>query len=331
MMRQLSFATAEHLSKKRVTRREKFLGEMDKVVPWSALIETVQPHYFSAKRGRPPIGLARMLRLYFVQQWYSLSDEALEDAVSDSAAIRNFVGIDLGREPAPDATTVLKFRRLLEDKDLTKALFERINKHLTDKGLLMREGTMVDATIIAAPPSTKNKDGARDPEMRQTKKGNNWYFGMKAHTGCDVVSGVVHSLSTTSANASDVAHAHEVLHGQEKDVFADAGYTGVGKREEVAKAQAEGKIRDDVQWHVAAKRSVIGKMAEGTIKELTKALEHVKAQVRARVEHPYHVVKNLFGHKKARYKGLAKNTVQLYTLFGLANLVIVKRKLMAIG
>jgi transposase, IS5 family len=252
----------------------------------------------------------------------------VEDAIYDSQSMREFVGIDLARESAPDATTLLKFRRLLEEHQLTAKLFEGINAHLTERGLLLREGTMVDATIIAAPPSTKNKAHARDPEMHQTKKGNEWHFGMKAHTGVDADSGLVHSVHVTAANESDVAHAHEVLHGQEAVVFVDAGYTGVAKREEVVQAQAEGRIRSDIEWNVAQRRSKITKMAEGSLKVLTKALERVKAQIRARVEHPYHVVKNLFHYKKARYKGLAKNAAQMHSLFGLANLMIARKKLL---
>ena len=327
--KQMSFASLEFAHKKRVTRREKFFAEMEQVVPWTQLEGLIEPMYPSSGRvGRQPIGVPRMLRMYFLQQWFGLADEALEDAIYDSQAMREFVGIDLGRESVPDATTLLKFRRLLEEHKLTAKLFEGINAHLAERGLLLREGTMVDATIIAAPPSTKNKEHARDPEMHQTKKGNEWHFGMKAHIGADADSGLVHSLHTTAANESDVAHTHRVLHGQESMAFVDAGYTGVDKRPEVVKAQAEGKIRDDIEWNVAQRRSKITKMAEGTLKTLTKALERVKAQIRARVEHPFHVVKNLFHYKKTRYKGLAKNEAQLYSLFGLANLVIAKKRLL---
>ena len=291
-----------------------------------------EPVYPTGGRvGRQPIGVPRMLRMYFLQQWFGLADEAVEDALYDSHAMREFVGIDLSRESVPDATTLLKFRRLLEEHQLTAALFAGINAHLAERGLLLREGTMVDATIIAAPPSTKNEAKARDPEMHQTKKGNEWHFGMKAHIGADAHSGLVHSLHATAANDSDVAHAHQVLHGQEAMAFMDAGYTGVEKRDEIAQAQAEGKIRGDIEWNVAARRSKINKMAQGPLKDLIKAVEHVKAQIRARVEHPFHVVKNLFQHKKVRYKGLAKNEAQLYSLFGLANLVIAKKTLLAMA
>ena len=328
--KQLSFASYEFAQKKRVTRREKFLGEMEQVVPWARLEALIEPVYPSSGRvGRPPIGVARMLRMYFLQQWFGLADEALEDAIYDSHAMREFVGIDLSRESVPDATTLLKFRRLLEEHRLTAALFEGINTHLAERGLLLREGTMVDATIIAAPPSTKNEDRARDPEMHQTKKGNEWHFGMKAHIGADADSGLVHSLHVTPANESDVAHAHEVLHGDETQVFVDAGYIGVEKRPEILQAQGDGEIRSAIEWNVAARRSKLNTMPEGPLKTLRKSLERVKAQIRARVEHPFHVVKNLFHYKKVRYKGLAKNGAQLYSLFGLANLAMAKSRLLA--
>jgi len=328
-MKQISFSSAEYAAKKRQTRREKFLGEMECVVPWPRLIALIEPHYpRSGRVGRPPIGVSRMLRMYFLQQWYSLSDEGLEDAIYDSQSMREFVGIDLAREQVPDATTLLKFRRKLEDNKLTEAMFEEINAHLCERGLLMREGTLVDATIIAAPPSTKNKDNARDPEMHQTKKGNQWHFGMKAHIGVDADSGLVHSVHATAANESDVAHTHEVLHGEEQRVHLDAGYTGVDKRTEITQAQAEGDIRSDIEWHVAIKRGLIKAMPEGALKELTVMLERKKAQIRSRVEHPFHVVKNLFHYKKVSYRGLFKNGARLFTQFALANLVLAKRALL---
>ena len=330
-MSQFSFASSEYAMKKKRTRREKFLTEMDRIVPWARLIAVIEPLYPTSGRvGRQPIGVARMLRMYCLQQWYGLADEALEDALYDSQALRDFVGIDLSRQSVPDATTLLKFRRLLQDNDLTRALFDEINAHLGEQGLLMRAGTIVDATIIAAPSSTKNEGNTRDPEMHQTKKGNQWYFGMKAHIGVDAESGLVHSLVATPANAGDVTQAQHLLHGEETDVFADASYSGVHKREEVVQAQADGRINDDLTWHVAMKRGKLKAMAEGRYKDLITALERTKAQVRARVEHPFHVVKNLFRHKKARYKGLAKNESQLFSLFGLANIVIAKRRLLAL-
>ena len=320
-MNQRSFASAEYAMKKKRTRREKFLADMERVVPWSRLIAVIEPLYPTSGRvGRQPIGVPRMLRMYCLQQWYGLADEALEDALYDSQAMREFVSIDLAREQVPDATTLLKFRRLLLDNDLTKALFEEINAHLAEQGLLMRAGTIVDATIIAAPSSTKNEGNTRDPEMHQTKKGNAWHFGMKAHIGVDAESGLVHTVVGTAANVNDVTQAGALLHGQESVAFGDAGYRGVHKREE---AQCP-------QWHVAmqpGKRRQLD-LTRKWARLLDKA-EQLKASVRAKVEHPFHVIKNLFRHKKTRYKGLAKNEAQLFSLFGLANLVIAKRSLLA--
>jgi len=319
-MKQTSFAQAEFAAKKKKTRRERFLAEMEQAVPWSRLLKALSPFYYPdsrGKRGRPPIPLKRMLRMYFVQQWYALADEALEDAIYDSQALRNFVGIDLAVESVPDSTTLLKFRHLLEKQALTQVIFEQINGHLADRGMLMREGTIVDATIIAAPPSTKNKAKARDPEMHQTKKGNEWYFGMKAHIGTDADSGLVHSLTGTAANVADITETERLLHGEESDVFADAGYTGVAKRDE---------LKDkNVTWHVAEKRGKLKKMEEGPRKDLVTQFEKTKAQIRAKVEHPFHVIKNLFRHRKVRYRGLLKNTAQLFTLFALGNLILARR------
>jgi transposase, IS5 family len=328
-MQQTSFASLEYAGKKRRTRREKFLGEMEKVVPWARLIALVEPHYPKSGRvGRQPVGVQRMLRMYFLQQWYSLSDEGLEDAIYESQSMREFIGIDLGREQVPDATTLLKFRRLLEEHKLTQAMLEEVNAHLSERGLLMREGTMVDATIIAAPPSTKNKDKARDPEMHQTKKGNEWHYGMKAHIGADASSGLVHSVHATAANESDVANTRELLHGQEQHVHADAGYTGVHKRQEILQAQAEGAIRQDIQWHVAAKRGQIQKMPPLRYQQAAQAYEKAKASIRARVEHVFHVLKNLFRYRKVSYRGIAKNAARLNAQFALVNLVLAKRELL---
>ena len=319
----MSFAQAEYAMKKKVTRRERFLGEMEEVVPWERLVAVIQPHYPTGERGRPPIGIERMLRIYFLAQWHGLADEALEDAIYDSQAMRTFAGIDLSAEPVPDATTLLNFRHLLEAHDLTRRLFEEVGALLEERKLLMKEGTIVDATIIAAPCSTKNARKERDPEMHQTKKGNQWYFGMKAHIGVDAQSGLVHRVSGTAANVADVAQSHELLHGQEKEVYADAGYIGVEKRPQIVAEHA------GVEWHVAAKRGKVKALAEGLVKELTLRLERAKAQVRARVEHPFHIIKNLFKHRKVRYRGLAKNTAQLYSLFALANLVSARRVLLS--
>jgi transposase, IS5 family len=322
MQRQGSFSQAEYAGKKKQTRRDKFLAEMERVVPWTRLVDRLRPFYPKGERGRPPIGLERMLRLYFLQQWYGLADVALEDALYDSQALRGFAGIDLSAATVPDATTVLNFRHWLEEHDLTRALFGEVGAMLEERGLLMRQGTIVDATIIAAPPSTKNKSKSRDPEMHQTKKGNQWHFGMKAHIGVDVASGVVHTLVGTAANEADINQTAALLHGQEEAVFADAGYTGADKRPELEDC--------DVDWNIAIKRSII-KALPKTLRDWAETAERVLSQVRAWVEHPFHIVKNLFRYRKLRYRGLAKNTAQLHTLFALANLVIVKKTLLAQG
>lgn len=316
---QQSFSSLEFASKKKLTRRERLLREIDAIAPWSDLIARIEPHYPKGEgRGRPPIGLARMLRMYVVQQCLGLSDEGIEDAVYDSQAIRDFIGIDLARENAPDATTLLKFRRLLETYGLTQAIFEAINAHLAAKGLLLRQGSVVDATIISAPSSTKNDSGTRDPQMHQTRKGNQWYFGMKAHIGADLSSGLVHTVIGTAANVNDVTVGIALLHGQETDVFADAGYQGAAKRGDATSAA----------WHVAMRPGVRRHWKRHPrIGKLLDTVECLKAAARAKVEQPVHIVKNRFGLKKVRYRGLAKNTAQLFTLFGLANLLIAKRRL----
>ena len=316
MTHQPSFSQAEFADKKKITRREKFLTRMEAVIPWAKLLGVIEPFYPKGERGRPPVGLERILRVYFLQQWYGLADEALEDALYDSQALRGFARIDLGTDAVPDATTLLKFRRLLETHDLCKGLFAAINADLTARGLLLREGTLVDATLIAAPPSTKNQAKQRDPEMHQTKKGNQWHFGLKAHIGADRDSKLVHTVVVTAANVADITKTAELLHGQEQQVHADAGYIGVEKRAEIV------ALARPLDWQIAAKRGTIKALAEGAEKAAIQAAEKAKAAVRAFVEHPFHIVKNLFRHRKVRYRGLAKNGHQLYTLFGLANVVI---------
>ena len=323
---QTSFAQAEYDQKRKRTRREIFLEKMEQVVPWARLIEVIEPHYpKSGKRGRPPLGLERMLRMYFVQQWYGLADEAVEDAIYDSQALRNFMDIDLSRERVPDATTLMGFRHLLEANDLPQAMLVEVNAMLIERGLLMSKGTLVDATLIAAPSSTKNRAHGRDPERHQTKKGNQWHFGLKAHIGVDREAGLVHTLVTTSANVSDISQTPALLHGQEQDVWADAGYVGVEKREDMQAALAANG--QEVQWHVAKRRKTLEKLAEGWQKRLAQAYEKLKAQVRAYVEHPFHIVKNIFKHKKARYRGLGKNDAQLNVLFALSNLYMRREQL----
>jgi IS5 family transposase len=322
MNQQTSFAQSEYARKKKTTRREKFLAQMEQVVPWARLVALIVPYYPTGKRGRPPVGIERMLRLYFLAQWYALADEALEDALYDSQALRNFAGIDLGSEAVPDATTLLQFRHLLERHDLGRRIFEEVGALLGEKQLLMREGTLIDATIIAAPSSTKNRRRERDSAMHQTKKGNQWYFGMKAHIGTDE-RGVVHSVEGTAANVSDISQAHVLLHGEEKRAGVDAGYTGVEKRPEIV------ALGREIEWRVAARRSTHQAQPEGWAKALSGAWEKLKAKARALVEHPFHIVKNIFGHRKVRYRGLEKNTAQLRVLFALANLYLVRRELMS--
>src|SRR6187397_469546 len=283
MRRQGSFAEAEYAGKKKQRRRDKFLAEMERAVPWAWLLERLRPLYPKGERGRPPIPLERMLRIHFLQQWYGLADGAMEDALYDSQALRGFAGIDLTVAGVPEETTILNFRHWLERHELSQALFAEVSAMLEERGLLMRQGTIVDATIIAAPPSTKNKSKARDPEMHQTKKGNQWHFGMKAHIGVDVASGLVHTVTGTAANEADINQTAALLHGQEEAVFADAGYTGADKRPELADC--------DIDWNIAIKRSII-KALPKDLRDWAEAIERALSQVRAWVEHPFHIVKN---------------------------------------
>ncbi len=319
---QTSFSDLEYAGKKKQTRRERFLAQLEAVTPWADLEAALAPFYPAGKGpGRPPLGLARMLRMYVAQQCFGLSDEGIEDALYDSHAIRRFVGIDLAREAAPDATTLLKFRRLIETHDLSRVIFATIRDHLAREGLLLREGTIVDATLIAAPPSTKNRDRARDPDMHQARKGKQWHFGMKAHIGVDLDSGLVHTVLTTPAHVNDVTQAHGLLQGQETVVLGDAGYQGVDRR-------PENQARP-VTWHVALRPGVRRALPNDELGRLRQRIERVKASLRAKVEHPFHVIKNLFRYRKTRYRGLAKNTAQVVTLFGLANLVLAGWRLRA--
>ena len=317
---QLTFGDAEGMGKRKRTRKEIFLAEMDQVVPWKALLKLIEPHYPKMGRpGRQPYPLSTMLRVHFLQQWYALSDPAMEEALYDTAVMRRFAELS-GLDDIPDETTILNFRRLLETHELAPKILDRVNAHLARKGQSLRAGTIVDATIIAAPSSTKNKDGKRDPEMHQSKKGKQWHFGMKAHIGVDAQSGLVHTVIGTAGNVSDVTQAQALLHGDETDAFGDAGYQGVEKREE--------SLECPVTWHVAMRPSKRKALPATPLGDLLERLEHTKASIRAKGEHPFHVVKNLFHHRKTRYKGLAKNTAQLFSLFALANLFIARRWLL---
>src|SRR5690625_263351 len=317
---QLTFGDAEGMSKRKRTRKEVFLAEMEQVVPWNALLKLIEPHYPKMGRpGRQPYALATMLRIHFLQQWYALSDPAMEEALYDTAVMRQFARLS-GLGNIPDETTILNFRRLLESQKLAPKILKRVNAHLARKGQSLRAGTIVDATIIAAPSSTKNKAGQRDPEMRQTKKGNQWHFGMKAHIGVDAESGLVHTVTGTGANVHDVTETGALLHGEESTVFGDSGYTGAHKR-----VENKGRAVDS---HIAAKPSAIRKL-HPALHAQARYIETLKASMRAKVEHPFRVIKRQFGHVKVRYRGLAKNTAQLLTLFALSKLWMARRQLLA--
>ena len=314
-MDQTTFADLDYQNKKRKTRRELFLERMDGLIPWKRLEERIRPVYPKAGKGRRPYPLPVMLRIHCVQLFYNLSDPGMEDLLYESESVRRFAGLRLS-DALPDETTILNFRHLLEEHDLGKGLFEEINAHLESQGLRLREGTIVDASIIEAPSSTKNRTGERDPEMHQTKKGNQWYFGMKLHIGVDADTGLVHSLSATPANVHDVTGAHRLLHGGEETVWGDAGYTGVQKREENRELA--------VEWQVALRPGKRRKLEPGSEEALA---EQLKASVRAKVEHPFLKTKRLFGYGKVRYRGLAKNTQRLAFLLGLGNLLTAQSQL----
>ena len=323
--KQLGFADYEQSTAKKRTKKEKFLAEMDQVVPWQALIDLIEPHYpkTSSKGGRPPYPLATMLRIHLMQQWYSLSDPAMEDALIEVGTIRRFAGIDLISDRIPDETTILSFRHLLEKRDLGQQIFETVKAHLKQKGMDMKQGTIIDATLISAPSSTKNKTGERDPEMHQTKKGNQWYFGMKVHIGVDKDTGLIHSVETTSANEHDITRAAQLLHGDEEVVYGDAGYQGIEKRAEMA-----GK---STTFRVAmrpGKRRVLPNTAEGRLLDL---VETAKAHIRAKVEHPFRVIKQQFGFQKTRLRGIAKNHCKVNVLAALMNLYLARGYLLATG
>ena len=299
------------------TRKREFLGEMERVVPWAALVALITPYAPEGKRGRPPFAVETMLRVHFMQQWFTLSDPAMEEALHDMPLFREFAGLNWDTA-VPDETTILRFRRLLEDNKLAPQILALVNELLGAKGLLLRAGTVVDATLIAAPSSTKNASGERDPEMKQSKKGNQWFFGMKAHIGVDADSGLVHTVRGTTGSVNDVVEANSLLHGEEIEAWGDAGYLGAAKRPDA---------QDGVRWNIAmrpGKRRALDK--DNVIDALIDKVEKLKAGIRAKVEHPFRVIKRQFGHVKVRYRGLKKNTAQLHTLFALSNLWMVRRQ-----
>src|SRR5437773_1432036 len=314
-MKQMTLGSTGFEKHAKATRRAQFLAEMDRVVPWKELCALIQPAYSQGATGRPPVGLERMLRIYFLQQWFNLSDPAAEEALYDSSAMRQFVGIDLGREPVPDETTVCRFRHLLEAHNLGQPLFDEVQQHLAAKGLKVATGTIVDATIINAPSSTKNADKARDPEMHQTKKGNQWYFGMKGHFGVDSRSKLIHAVVATPANVADSTVLPDLLHGNETRVWGDQAYRG---QRAVIRRQAP-RARDFVNRRYRHR---------GVVDAVERAKNRTKSKVRAKVEHPIGVIKRVFGFTKVRYRGLTKNAHRLIVACALANLFMARRYLL---
>jgi IS5 family transposase len=298
----------------KTTRRETFLAEMDRIVPWAELCALIAPKYPKAGDGRPPKELEMMLRIYFLQQWFNLSDPGAEEALYDSLSMRRFAGIDLGEMPVPDESTVCRFRHLLEQHNLGVKIFERVHDYLEAQGIKVGTGTIVDATIISAPPSTKNKDKRRDPDMHQTKKGNQWYFGMKAHVGVDSHSKLIHAVAATPANVHDSVCLPDLLHGQETRVWGDSAYQGQG---EVIRKHAP-KARDFTHRRYRYKDRV---------DEVERAKNRTKSSVRAKVEHPFLIIKRIFGFAKTRYKGLTKNAHRLFVTCALANLYMMRQRL----
>jgi IS5 family transposase len=308
---QASFTDVEYGNRRRVSRRERFLEAMDATIPWASWVAVIEPHYYAdrpGKKGRKAKPVETMLRMYLLQAWFSLSDEGVEDAVYDSYAMRRFLGLDFTLEQVPDATTLLHFRHLLEEHRLGEKLFAEQNRIFEQQGWIMRGGSIVDATIIAAPSSTKNATGTRDPEMHQTKKGNQWHFGMKAHAGVDAGTGYVHSVTVTAANVHDLDEAVNLVRADDEVIYADAGYQGAARRPELD------ANRSSVQWRIAARKGVLK-----TMTEYDRALESPKASARAKVEHPFLIVKRDFGFAKTRYRGIAKNLNHLHVLFASAN------------
>jgi len=314
-MKQMTLSTSGFDQYAKTTRRAVFLSEMERVVPWAELCALVEPVYPKPGNGRPPVGVERMLRIYFLQHWFNLSDPAVEEALYDSAAMRAFVGIDLGREPAPDETTVCKFRHLLEHHGLGRQLFEQVGRYLQAQGLKVSSGTIVDATIISAPSSTKNQSGERDPEMRQTKKGNQWYFGMKAHVGVDSKLKLIHSVVATPANVHDSQALPQLLHGNETRVWGDSAYVG---QTEVIRSVAP-KASDFTQAKASRNQP---------LSEAERSRNRNKSKVRAKGEHPFLVIKRIFGFAKVCYRGIAKNANRLFVACALANLFMVRRTLL---
>ena len=314
-MRQQTLAAQTGFEKYgRKSKRECFLEEMEPVVPWAELQALVEPYYPRGENGRPPVGLEIMLRVYFLQQWFNLSDPGAEDALYESPALRRFVSIDLGRAPAPDESTILQFRHLLEKHELGRAMLNTVNQYLERQGIRITTGTIVDATIIHAPSSTKNRSRERDPEMHQTRKGKQWYFGLKAHIGVDSKQGIVHSVCSSAASVADKHMLADLLHGEERKVWGDGAYQGQGETIRQAAARAQDMTSRRVRY-------------KNFIDEIQKAKNRVKARVRAKVEHPFRILKRIFGFEKVRYRGLKKNHHRLCANFALVNLYLHRKRL----
>jgi IS5 family transposase len=318
MNKQKTFTDFEYASRKKTTRREDFLKKMDKIIPWEEWVAIIQPHYPEGKRGRPPLGIETMLRMYLLQSWFNMSDEMVEDSIYDSYAMRSFMGVDFDERQAPDATTLLKFRHLLEEHGFPEQLFNDIAKRLEENGCLMRGGTIVDATIIRSASSTKNATISRDLEMHSTKRGNDWYFGMKAHIGVDAFSGYTHTVEATSANVHDINKAAELIREDDEVVYGDTGYKGIANREEIKTDEEKAEIDFRINRNPAGYDKSAGNIG----RQWEKFIERQKSSVRGKVEHVFRIVKITFGYHKAVYRGIKKNLNRLYILFASANILM---------
>lgn len=316
-MTQQTFSDIEYNNRKKKTKREKFLDIMEEIIQWNQWVEFIKPYYPNGKRGRPTKGIEKMLRMYLLQIWFNLSDEGIEDAIYDSYAFRKFMRINFNEEQVPDATTLLKFRHLLEKHKIGEQIFKAINKALEQNGVIMQGGTIVDATIINAPSSTKNKEKKRDPEMHQTKKGNEWRFGMKCHVGVDAGTGYVHTITATSANVHDITQTHNLLRKDDKVVYGDSGYIGVEKREEIK----EDENFSTIDFRINRRPKSLPNVSDNTY-DWERYIEHRKSSVRSKVEHVFNIIKNRFGFNRVRYRGIAKNLNKLNMLFASANLLM---------
>ena len=316
-MRQQTFSDIEYSNRSRKTKREEFLESMNEIIPWSQWIEMIRPYYYNNRRGRRPKDIEVMLRMYLMQNWFNLSDEGMEDAIYDSYAMRSFLGINFFEEQVPDATTLLKFRHLLEKHEIGEKIFADVKDRLEKAGLMMHGGTIVDATIISAPSSTKNKEGKRDPEMHQTKKGNQWYHGMKVHAGVDAGSGYVHSITGTSANVHDIDETAKLIRDDDEVVYGDSGYSGAAKRDDIKNDNRLSKV--EFRTNVRPSSMKISSTYQGM--NWDKYIENRKSSVRCKVEHPFLIVKRQFGYAKVVYRGIAKNMNRFFVLFASSNLV----------